>query len=113
MNFKMRHNYQRKGVTENYIYAAVADAILNDIKINGVSYKGFPDIRLEDKGSEFYLTLMNNGVTTDPLVISEKEAFSYAKTFHNRKPVPHELLIKVQDLLADMEMKTSTHSAGD
>ena len=106
MNFKMRHNYQSKGVTENYIYAAVADAILNDIKINGFSYKGFPDIRLEDKDDEFHITLMNNGVTTDPLVISEKEAFSYAKTFHNRKPVPHELLIKVQDLLVDLEGKT-------
>ena len=103
----MTYYFQDK-FTTNQVAAAIAAAMLRDLRINGFSFRGFPSVLIERVGENFDVHISCNGKTVGPLSIPFTIAKEQAWKFKKGEEMDAELFEKVQDLLIKLEGATSS-----
>lgn len=95
-----------------YVAGAVAEAAIEDLRVNLFNYPGFPQIQVSgDQDGGFGVTLSWEAHQTQ-FQLTDAEAKAAVKTFKSGAGYERSIFDKVQKALAALEAKVSTGRRG-
>ena len=101
--------------SNNDVVAAVARALLQDLRSNGFTFDGFPSVLhgyINGKiGGDHEITLSVGGKTVGPFVLSHKDAVAAIKDFHYEKKPDLQFVKKVQKWVIELEIACDDRKA--
>lgn len=100
--------YSTMKISTNEIAGAIAMEILHDLRLNHLSFEGFPSIDVSDLDKDEFTTTISCGLNKEhkvSFVLSKENGVSVENNFKNEKRTGDYLFKIVQKSLANLEHK--------
>jgi len=100
-------SYQGGEFTSNEIAGAVAAAALHDLHVNNFVFQGFPAVVVSLEDEMFMIRLSLGSTSTEAMPVPFNTGKQFAKAFRKKEQISSDWFRKVQDLLIELERKSS------
>jgi hypothetical protein len=90
-------------VSSGDIGAAIAEAVIHDIRVNGLGLQGFPQITVEQPSKDAFAIRLKFETYSSELVITADEAKRAVATMKARRGYDDGIFRRVQDAAIELE----------
>ncbi len=100
------------GVSSGDIGAAIAEAIIHDIRVNGLGIQGFPQITIDHPDRDTFSATLKFDAYTSNLTITAKDAKRAVATMKAGRGHDAEIFRRVQQAAIEIEAAHMGHGQG-